>query len=396
VALGRFIGLLVGSGVLLQLTLVSRLPWLEPSVGCDRLYRLHRYLGIIIAPLFLSHPVLLTFGYSRRHHLSLSGQLVNIVAGRPQVGLAVAAILIMAMVVASSLPPIRRHLTYDAWHASHTAMYVAIVLAFFHQANGPEMLEAAWWRWYWMGLHAAVIGALLVFRAGRPVFMLARHRFRIDRIAFESDNVTSIYLSGRRLDRFSFRAGQYANVMFLRSGHWAPHPFSFSAAPNGRFLRISIKAVGDFTRRIRDLTPGTLVLLEGPLGAFTTDESNGRKFLMVAGGIGITPIRALMESLAGEHDIVLLYGARTANDFVFSGELRALTQRCHFVLSQAGHATGGYEHGRIDRALLARLVPDVQDRDTFLCGPPPMMHGVIDSLRALRVSESRIRYERFA
>lgn len=393
-ALGRLLGLLVGSVVLLQLALVSRLPWIEPSVGCDRLYRLHRYIGFVIAPLFLCHPVLLTVGYARRHHVPVSEQFVKILSGWPHVWLAGVAILIIALVVTSSLPPIRRHLTYDAWHASHIALYFAIGLASIHQVSGAEMLEQPWW-WYWVALHLTVVGALLVFRGGRPVFNLARHRFRIDRIVLESDDVTSVYLTGRRLERFSFRAGQYANVTFLRRGHWAPHPFSFSAAPNGRFLRISIKAVGDFTRRIRHLTPGTLVLLEGPLGAFTAKASTGRKFLMIAGGIGITPIRALIESLAGECDVVLVYAAKAANDLVFAAELRALTPRCYFFLSQAVTAEDGYLQSRVDGATLERLVPDMQERETFLCGPPPMMKSVIEALRALRVRRSQIHYERF-
>jgi predicted ferric reductase len=397
VALGRLVGLLLGSGVLLQLALVSRLPWLEPSIGCDRLYRLHRYIGLSVAPLLLTHPVLLTFGYARRYQVSVAQQFIDIATGWPYARLAIVGIVILVLAVASSLPPIRRRLTYDAWHGGHLAMYLAIGLASLHQTTGAEMLGQPWWGRYWMALHVAVIGALVVFRAGRPVFKLAQHRFRIDRIVSESDEVTSVYLTGRRLDRFSFRPGQYANVGFFAKGLWAPHPFSFSAAPNGRFLRISIKAVGDFTRRIRHLTPGALVLLEGPLGAFTFGASIGRKYLMVAGGIGITPIRALIESLAaGNRDVVLVYAARTIDDFVFADELRALTPRCHFILSQAAKTDDLHEHGRVDAAMLERLVADVQEREAFVCGPPPMMKSVIGALLALGVRGSRIHYERFA
>jgi ferredoxin-NADP reductase len=158
---------------------------------------------------------------------------------------------------------------------------------------------------------------------------------------------------------------------------------------------MSVKAVGDYTARIRHLTPGTFVLLEGPLGAFTADDAADDKYLMVAGGIGITPIRALVESLAPAGlDIVLLYAARTADDLVFASELRALTPRCHFILSK-GEPGRGYERGRVDRTILERLVPDVQQREAFICGPPPMMEGVIGALRGLGVVRSRIHYERF-
>jgi predicted ferric reductase len=401
VALGRLAGLLIGSGVLLQLVLVSRLPWIEPSMGCDRLYRLHRRLGFLIGSLLLVHPLLLTVGYARRHHLSISRQFIEFAADWPT-GLAIVAIVVIAVTVASSTPVIRRRLAYETWHVSHLAMYVALGVASWHQGNGAEMAGLPWWADYWIALQMAVIGCLVVFRAGRPIFRCARHRFRIDRIVTESDDVTSVYLTGRELDRFTFRPGQYANVIFLSKGRWSPHPFSFSAAPNGRFLRMSIKAAGDFTDRIRELTPGTLVLLEGPLGAFTAATPRD-KYLMVAGGIGITPIRALIESLAAAgRDIVLLYSVKTANDLVFASELRALTTHCHFILSrytdhtEPGETEVGHERGRIDLRMIARLVPDVRDREVFICGPQPMMKAVAAALGALQVRESSIHYEQFA
>ena len=403
-ALGRLAGLLVGSAVLLQLVLVSRLPGLEPSVGSDRLYRWHRRIGFTLGSLFLAHPALVTVGYARRHHLSVTRQFMEFAADWPT-RLAIAALIVIALMVASSTPLIRRRLTYETWHVSHLAMYVALGLASWHQANGAEIAGQPWWADYWIGLHLTVFGLLVVFRAGRPIFKGAKHRFRIDKIVSESSDVTSVYLTGRRIDRFTFRPGQYANVMFLSKGRWSPHPFSFSAAPNGQFLRVSIKAAGDFTNRIRELTPGTLALLEGPLGAFTAAERRD-KYLMVAGGIGITPIRALIESLAAAgRDIVLLYSAKTANDLVFASELRALTAHCHFILSrdtesptstETGKSTVGHERGRIDLRMLARLVPDVRDREVFICGPQPMMKAVAAALGALQVRESSIHYEQFA
>jgi ferredoxin-NADP reductase len=165
---------------------------------------------------------------------------------------------------------------------------------------------------------------------------------------------------------------------------------------------VSIKAAGDFTNRIRELPLGTLALLEGPLDAFTAAEPRD-KYLMVAGGIGITPIRALIESLsASGRDIVLLYSVKTADDLVFASELRTMIARCHFILSrdsksvQEGDTNVGREHGRIDERLLARLVPDVLDREVFICGPHPMMKAVAAALGELRVQESSIHYEQFA
>jgi predicted ferric reductase len=397
VALGRLAGLAMGSAVLLQLVLVSRLPVIEPYLGCDRLYRLHRRLGFAIGLLLLSHPALLIFGYARWHGLALRPQFAEIARDLPHVWPAIGAALVIVLVVALSTQVIRRRLSYEAWHAGHLGMYLALPLASLHQVNGAELSSQSWWAGYWVALHALVVGAFVVFRAGRPIFRFALHRFRIDKIVAESDDVLSIYVTGHHLDRFAFRPGQYANVSFLSKGLWAPHPFSFSAAPNGRFLRLSIKAVGDFTRRIHELRPGTFVLLEGPLGAFTATTSTRQKYLMVAGGIGITPIRALIESLmAGDRDVVLVYAVKTVRDLVFASELRALNAHFHVVLSRSAGTANGYEQGRVDRPMLERLVPDVRDREVFVCGPPPMMEVVIGALRALDVRASRIHYERFA
>jgi predicted ferric reductase len=397
IALGRLAGLLGSSAILLQLVLVSRLPWLERSVGCDGLVRVHRRVGFALGPGFLAHPTLLIVGYARRHHLSVSQQFISLTDDWPHVWLAVVAVVVMVATVALSMPPIRRRLTYEAWHVSHLAMYLAVGLASLHQLNGAEFISVPWLSGYWVTLHALAIGCVVVFRAGRPILGFARHRFRIDEIVPESDDVVSVYLTGRRLERFAFLPGQYVNVAFLSKGLWAPHPFSFSAAPNGRFLRLSVKAVGDFTRRIHELTPGTFAFLEGPLGAFTVRGSGRKKYLMVAGGIGITPILALIESLVGtSRDIVLLYAVKTAKDLVFASELRALTAHCHFILSQSAGASDGCEHGRIDGSMLARLVPDVRDREVFVCGPPPMMQAVIATLHTFQIRRSQIHYERFA
>ena len=397
VALGRLAGLLFGSAVLFQVVLISRWPWLEPSVGCDRLFRLHRCVGFAIGPLLLGHPALLVFGYARRHHISVGEQLTEITGAWPYVSLAIAAIAIIIPTFVLSLPVIRRRLRYETWHGGHLAMYAAVGLASLHQLNGAELSAGAWFTAYWVALHVVVIGGFVVFRAGRPALSFARHRFRIEKLVPESDDVTSVYLTGRRLDRFSFRPGQYANVAFLSKRRWAPHPFSFSAAPNGRFLRLSIKSAGDFTDRVRTLAPGTFAVIEGPLGAFTANPATRTKYLMVAGGIGITPIRALVESLSGaRRDVVLLYSVKTAADLVFASELRASTTQCHFILSQSPATSDGHEHGRIDRLTLARLVPDIQEREVFVCGPPPMMTAVVGALRSLQVGASQIHLERFS
>jgi len=144
VALGRLVGLLVSSAALLQLVFVSRQPWIESSAGCDRLFRWHRRLGFVIGPVFLGHPALLIVGYARRHHLSLSQQFMEINRDWPYVWLAIIASVIIVGAAVLSIPSIRRRWTYEAWHVSHLAMYVAVGLASLHQLNGTELARERW------------------------------------------------------------------------------------------------------------------------------------------------------------------------------------------------------------------------------------------------------------
>src|SRR6185295_20242921 len=126
----------------------------------------------------------------------------------------------------------------------------------------------------------------------------------------------SVYIRGRRLDALSARAGQYFRWRFLTSGcWWQAHPFSLSAAPNGQWLRLTIKEVGDHTEALRWLRPGVPVIAEGPSGAFTVDRRRSHSAVLIAGGSGIAPIRALLEELS--RGAVVIYRATTPSELIF-------------------------------------------------------------------------------
>jgi predicted ferric reductase len=211
--------------------------------------------------------------------------------------------------------------------------------------------------------------------------------------------VVSVYVSGRDLDALPLRAGQYFVARFLtRDDWWRGHPFSISAAPNTAWLRLTIKDLGDYTTRLQALRPGTRVFLEGPYGALTGTRRTRRRVLLIAGGIGITPLRALLEELPGARgDFTLLYRARTWDDIVFRDELETLAglrgAAVHFLVGQRGHELTGDPLG--PRALM-KLVPDLLEHDVYLCGPTGMMESTQRSLRALRFPASHVHVERFA
>jgi ferredoxin-NADP reductase len=229
-----------------------------------------------------------------------------------------------------------------------------------------------------------------------PVAAGLRHRLRVADVVQEAPGVVSLRIEGRRLDRLSARAGQFFIWRFLTGGRWlSAHPFSLSEAPDGRSLRITVKALGDHTAELGEVPLGTRVVAEGPFGVFTADARRREKALLIAGGIGITPIRALMEEMHG--DVIVLYRAVAESDLVFRDELDALAAERGIVLRYlvGDHATD--EGARLLTAPhLEELVPDLEERDVFVCGPPAMTDTAVRNLRAAGVRRRHIHAERFA
>jgi len=402
-AYGRLAGLLAAFGILLQLILTGRIKWVERTFGLDRMFRLHHVVGFSLVVLLVAHPFLLTLGRARESSVSYAAQFLDFVRNWDGVLAAVIALVIMLAALVLSVAIVRRRLAYELWHVTHCAFYLAVALAFFHQVEvGGDLVGNPWFMRYWYALYIFVFGNLLFFRIIRPLRFFARHRFKVARVAPETADVTSVYIEGRNMESFRAVAGQFVSVRFLAPGfRWESHPFSISARPDGKQIRLTIKQLGDFTRRIPLLRPGTPVVLDGPHGIFTAQSCRADKVLMMAGGIGITPIRSMTEDLlAAGRDVVLLYGNRRVADIVFERELAALVAgsngRFRVVHVMSHDPAGADEFGKIDRARIARLVPDAAEREVFLCGPPVMMRIVRADLAALGVPRARIHDERFA
>jgi predicted ferric reductase len=295
----------------------------------------------------------------------------------------------------------RRQLAYETWYFIHLYAYLAVVLAFSHQlATGLDFAGNPAFVWYWCGLYVLVGGSLVFYRLAGPLAIYSRHRFRVQRIEKEARGVFSIYITGRDLDQFQAEAGQFAIWRFMeRKRWWQAHPFSFSAIPNGRRLRITVKSIGDFTSDIYTLKPGTPILVDGPFGKFIERPTNP-KVLLIAGGIGITPIRPLAEEMAADgFDVRVLYRAHSEGDVVFKEELDALSSaensvRVDYLITQSGGSRRGRDAWFApDR--LAGLVPDIFDRVVYVCGPLGMMAAVRASLEALGITPDQIRTEVF-
>ena len=236
---------------------------------------------------------------------------------------------LFVLVAVTSIQKARRRLSYETWYFIHLYAYLGVALAFFHQlAVGTDFEDDPVATAYWLGLYVVAAALILVFRFGHPIALFLRHRLVVAEVAPEGDGVVSIYVTGRRLDRLAVRAGQHFRWRFLaRDGWWRAHPFSFSAAPNGEYLRLTVKDSGDWSGRLQFLHPGTRVFAEGPYGTFTGERRLRDKVLLIAGGIGITPMRALLEELPTQRDgLTLLYRATSLGDVIFRDEVEQLVR----------------------------------------------------------------------
>ena len=402
--LGQLTALLGTYLALIQLVLMGRSPWLDEAFGMDRMAWAHRWLGFATVWLIGGHAILTTAGYALTDGASIVGEAATLIGTYPFVLWGLAGLALFVLVGVTSMRAARARLSYETWFGLHLYAYLGVALAFLHQLfTGADFMRDQVAALYWIALYALTAGFVLVFRVGQPALVSWRHRLRVSAVVPEAPGVVSIYLAGRDLDRLPVRSGQYFVFRFLtRDGWWRGHPFSLSSAPNGQWLRITIKALGDDSARLARVPVGTGVFVEGPYGILTGARRTRPRVTLIAGGIGIAPLRALLESLpAGPGDLALVYRASHPLDLVFRDELDLLARhrgaRIHYVIGHRGGGHDGVDVGDpLDRAAIARLVPDIADHDVYVCGPAGLMRAVERHLRDLGVPRGRIHAERFA
>lgn len=399
-AFGRLAGIIAALGVMGQLLLVSRAKWLEPLFGLDRLTRYHHVFGLVIPLALLVHPPLLALHHALQTGNSFFTQYLAILKWEDIIPAAAGELLILTAVFLS-LPFARRRLGYETWHTVHLGAYAGLALSIGHQLELGGDLQVQYFAWTWYALLAFTAANILWYRLLRPLYLYKKHAFTVDRTVMETADVMSVYIKGRGLENFRVKPGQFALLRFWAAGFkLQAHPFSFSLPPDGKELRFSVKKLGDFTVRLHaELKAGTPVIIDGPHGVFTAGKMRTDKALLVAGGIGITPLRAIAAGLAAQKkDCVLVFLNKTRKDIAFGAELAELEKTGFFkavhILSDDPAWPG--EKGRVDSDRLKRLVPDLAGRDAFLCGPPPMMAALRAELPGLGVPKNHIHYEQFS
>ena len=386
---------------LLELVLLSRAPWLDHTVGTDRLVGWHRWVGFATVWLISAHLVLTTLGWAATAGQGVIDEFGSLLLNEPYVLMATVGFVMFLAVGFSSMRWIRDRLSYETWYGIHLYAYIGIALAFLHALFvGSDFLADPVARAYWLALYAFAFGLILIFRVASPIVLNLRHRLVVAHVATEAAGVVSVYISGRDLESLPAQAGQFFQWRFLTGGGWwRAHPYSLSAGPDGRHLRITIKGQGVDSHLAQQLRPGVRVFAEGPYGAFTADRLTRPSSLFIGGGIGITPLRAMLDELPPDHgDVVLIYRASTWEDVAFRGELDAIASRRRVrVIYLVGHRSDPHLRGEpLSPEAISRIVPDVGMRDVFVGGSEGFISYVQRSLRKLGLRGDQVHAERFA
>jgi predicted ferric reductase len=394
IALGRLAAFTGTYLILIMVVLIARLPWLERTVGQDQLIRWHRRISPWAIGLITAHVVLITLGYAEAAKSSALPEAWLLLRSYRDILAAAVGFGLLLLAAITSYRAVRRRMRYETWWVVHLYLYIGLALAFAHQiVTGISFIGHPLVRAMWIAIWLSTAGLVLVFRVGQPAWRSIRHQLRVVEVRDEAPGVVSVICRGRDLERLPVSGGQFFMWRFLtRELWWQAHPYSLSALPQPPYLRFTVKGLGDSSRALARLRPGTRVAFEGPYGAFTDHARLSDGVLLVAAGVGITPLRALLEDLPRHADVVVIVRASTVADLVHRQEIAALVEHRNGRL----HEIVGSRHKvRLTARTLRHLVPDVVERDVYICGPEGFGTEVISAAAKLGVADDQIHIEAF-
>lgn len=395
--LGKAAGLAAAALLMLQFTLSARLKVLDRAVGVDRLMRVHRLLGPTAVCLALLHPLLV---YASETHSA------EALSWRqwPQM-LGAFTLLLLTASLSTTWGKSFLQLRYESWRWIHRVAFAAVAIIVVHAAMLGSDLQAAWSRSLWLGA-AFAYGALFLWAKVAKPCRLRQRPFHVRAVTRLCHNVWEVRVRPQNPPLFAYQPGQFAFLGLHRAeGPNEQHPFTISSSPTSRDeLIFTIKASGDFTSTIGRTRPNDGATVDGPYGRFSyLSWPDADSLILIAGGVGITPILSGLRHIrdtGGDKPITLIWANRTRRDIFLRAELDEIRQAVsglvvHHLLSDEPDYDG--PRGYLNRALLARLLPDVPPHaHVMLCGPPPMMDAVSKALRQLGMRPGRIHTERFA
>jgi len=367
-----------------SIVLSTRLPVFENLFGgLDRVYQVHRVAGVFAAIFALVH----FFGVPKELPAGVDPIAQAIFPSAP-LGMLGLIFLVIGLFVA-----LNRKIRYSRWRPTHKIMGLVYGLIIGHFMMAPAIFFERFSASGFLLIALAVIGVVALVYSVFGLNKRTAKRFKLEAVN-AMERATELVL--KPVDGgFDYKPGQFAFVEVQGKGWNEPHPFTISSAPSENSLRFTIKVLGDWTRQVREeLTPGTEVLVRGPYGRFDPAKS-GTKQIWLAGGIGLTPFLSSMRAMqpGDPRQIHLVYAAREEKDAIFLDELKARAAELGNVTLVPLFSNEG-NFARVD--MMQQKLPDPLDTyEYFLCGPKPMIDGLVKDLQKAGVPRSKLHTEAF-
>ena len=404
-SLERITALVATMLLLIQVLLISRVPWLDQLYGHDRATATHKKLGKPILYLVLVHVIAVIWSYSLTDGISVIDEFLSLISIVPEILLASISLVLMAIVVISSIKISRKKLSYEAWYLVHLLGYGAVMFAIPHQLIiGVDISGIPMSQYFWVAAYLFVAMNIVWFRLLSPMIRSAIHQLVISEVKSESSDSVSITISGKNLANFAAQSGQFFIVRVINSTFWwRAHPFSLSAKPTNTAFRFTIGNRGDDTKLLQSVKPGTRVILEGPYGVFTESRRAENSLVLIAAGIGAPPIRSIAESTDAAN-VDIIYRVRDKEDAALLTELQEISTSRGFNLhilegnrrSNSSWLPSSTNTGLSDEQALLELVPNIAKAEIYICGPAKFTDQVIASLTELGTPKEQIHAEEFA
>ena len=383
----------------LQFGLTARFRYVTEPWGEDVIYHFHRQISQIAVGLVVAHMLIL---------FAVQPQLLaplNIIEAPWSARFAVVAVASLVALIVMALWRVKLNINYETWHLTHILLaVVAITAGIVHMVGSSFYLADPWKRALWIGLTLFWIGLLFYVRIVKPLVIL-RRPYRVSEVRKERGDTWTLVMQPDGHSGFRFTPGQFGwltlwGTPFKITGH--PFSFSSSAAVADGRVEITIRNLGDFTSGIQQVPKGRRVYLDGPYGAFTIGNP-ADMHVLIAGGIGVTPMMSMIRTLADRGDkrpVILIYGSKDWESITFREELETLKSWLgltvvHVLANPPADWTG--EQGYITADLFKRhLPPPYADHEYFICGPDVMMDAIEKALGELGVPLSKYHSERYS
>jgi predicted ferric reductase len=384
----------------LQFALVARFKPVAAPFGEDAVVQFHRLMSYFGTLFILAHPIILIVLVSSSTYL----RLLNPVSAPWRARFGLLSIILLLIVMVTSIWRRQLRIRYEWWQGIHmVAATLAVVAALVHVELVNYYVSSPWKQGLWAAMTAGFVGLIFWVRVVGPIMRL-RRPWEVEGVAGAGGDSWTVTLRPVGHGGFSFAPGQFGWLTVGRSPFGlTQHPFSFSssAEQDGR-VQMTIKELGDFTRTVGSIEPGTRAYLDGPHGVFSPDRHEGPGFVFLGAGVGIGPLISMLRTFADRHErraCVLFYANQTPDGAALIPELDGLSKRLSLEIVQVLEqppANWPGERGRIDEALLRRhLPPRYQRMQYFVCGPGPFQDAMEEILPRLGVPAERIHTERF-